>query len=260
MPPPLPRRYLPLAVGAVLAPLQYRWIGQVSELESHRLRSSLSAAGNSFAEDFDREIARAFLLLRPEWLVDGPDLAPRIAQHYQRWLVEAPYPGLIGQILYIHAGEHGAPTLAVLRTNGPRFEAIAWPGELAARRRGLAGEGAERFRRLPTLMADPPGLALPVVSKVRRVRLREEPGALWRGDFVLVRLDEPAMVREILPAMTRRHFGSVKGTEHVLAVLTRDEPARVVFLSDPRLAPRALRAADLALPLFSLRLAELRSL
>src|SRR6266849_1745911 len=110
--------YLPLAIGALLlallaalATLQYRWIGQVSELESHRLRASLAAAGGQFADELDREIARAFLIFRREWAVadDGGDLGARMAQQYRRWLDEAPYPRLIAEILYIHLDEQGAP-------------------------------------------------------------------------------------------------------------------------------------------------------
>ena len=59
---------LPIAISAllvillaVLAVLQWRWIGEVSAMERHRMRSSLFAAGSRFTDDFDREVTRAFL-------------------------------------------------------------------------------------------------------------------------------------------------------------------------------------------------------
>jgi signal transduction histidine kinase len=42
----------------VLAVLQYRWIGQVSEADADRLRTGLHAAVSRFSDDFDGEIAR----------------------------------------------------------------------------------------------------------------------------------------------------------------------------------------------------------
>ncbi|HEV7515148.1 MAG TPA: hypothetical protein VGR07_02495, partial [Thermoanaerobaculia bacterium] len=46
---------------SLLAVLQYRWIGEVSRAERERLR----AAPDHFAEEFDRELTRAFLSFQP---------------------------------------------------------------------------------------------------------------------------------------------------------------------------------------------------
>ena len=48
-----------LGLIGLLATLQYRWLGRVSEAESDRLRASLGAGAASFAEDFDAELTRA---------------------------------------------------------------------------------------------------------------------------------------------------------------------------------------------------------
>jgi signal transduction histidine kinase len=275
-------RYLPLAVGAlllallaVLATLQYRWIGQVSELESHRLVTSLASAGALFAAELDRELARTYLAFGRGWQEDGPAFAARVARQQRRWLAEAPYPRLVREIFYVHHDSRGEPALAVLRPGEPRFEPTDWPPELHDLRRRVSGRAALRLRRLPLLLGGPPSLTIPVVEawpppasaagepgerSPRPASARGEPE--WRGDLLVVRLDEETMAREIFPALTRRHFGSARGAEHVVAVVTRDRPARVVFRSDPavRLDPRPPLAGDLVLPLFALRAAELRSL
>ena len=43
---------------ALLAFLQYRWLGQVSEGERQRMRTTLEARARDFAADFDRELSR----------------------------------------------------------------------------------------------------------------------------------------------------------------------------------------------------------
>ena len=63
-------RSLVLGVSAVavllgvLATLQYRWLGQISEADQARLRTTARNRAEEFARDFDREITRAFLRLQ----------------------------------------------------------------------------------------------------------------------------------------------------------------------------------------------------
>ncbi|MBV9959192.1 MAG: hypothetical protein JO360_12265, partial [Acidobacteria bacterium] len=50
-----------LVLLALLATLQYRWLGQVSEGERERMQASVSVGAARFSQDFNREITRAFL-------------------------------------------------------------------------------------------------------------------------------------------------------------------------------------------------------
>ena len=52
------------AWSALLATLQYRWLGQVSEAEREQLRRSLAQRAREFADEFDGEISRAYLALQ----------------------------------------------------------------------------------------------------------------------------------------------------------------------------------------------------
>jgi len=49
------------AVLVVLATLEYRWIGQVSQAERERMRTHLQAATTRLGQDFDGELARLFM-------------------------------------------------------------------------------------------------------------------------------------------------------------------------------------------------------
>ena len=44
---------------ALLAFLQYRWLGQVSDGERERMRATLETRARDFAEEFDRELGKA---------------------------------------------------------------------------------------------------------------------------------------------------------------------------------------------------------
>src|SRR5262245_57934748 len=99
----MPVRRLPLAQ---LAPtsllilvvergaLQDRWVGEVSEAEREQMKQSLDRRSRDFAEDFDREIGRAYQLFRP---APGftPDTPTRFIQQHDEWQTTARFPGMI---------------------------------------------------------------------------------------------------------------------------------------------------------------------
>src|SRR5262245_49411641 len=107
-------RRLPIAIAAlllallgVLAVLQWRWIGEVSDMERQRMRGSLLRAGGRFAGDFDREVARIFLFFHPELSEPSAEQLGRVVAQYERWRAEAPYPGLVRDVFIIRSSEAG---------------------------------------------------------------------------------------------------------------------------------------------------------
>ena len=74
-----------LAVAlAVLATLQYRWIGEVSRAEEERMRGSLDAASRRFADDLNRELGRVMGTFPPP--PPDRDASMALAHHYDEWV------------------------------------------------------------------------------------------------------------------------------------------------------------------------------
>ncbi len=262
---------LPLAAGAalfallaVLATLQYRWIGQGSLLESRRLRDALQMAGAGFAEDFDREVARAFVAFLPP-AGPEPDLAARLARQRARWLAEAAYPRLLREVFRVRRAAGAPPVLEVLRLAPPRLVAVPWPPELAPLARRLAADApgtgpgpaaSSGPGALSPVVADAPALLVAAAHRPppdpgdRLLPPGEPPDA---ADRILLWLDRDVLARELFPELTRRRFGSREGVEDAVAVLAGEGAAPALFVSDPRLPASAFRAADLSVPLFALR-------
>src|SRR6185295_11077088 len=86
---------------ALLATLQYRWLGQVSEAERDRLRTSLRHSAEDFADDFDRELTRTYTSFLQ---VDGSGLMEHdwstFATRYDKWHESAKDPHLV-QAIYL---------------------------------------------------------------------------------------------------------------------------------------------------------------
>lgn len=153
----------------VLAVLQYRWIGQVSEADRDRLQRGLSAAVNRFAQDVDGEIERLAqaLLGGANAVRDDAELAARL----ESWKSVARYPGLVKQATFRE------------------------PDELVVQRRGRGGPG----RGGPFVIA---GEAGPVVIVPDR---RPDPEDTPRA--VAIELDGAAMKETWLPELVARDFG-----------------------------------------------------
>jgi signal transduction histidine kinase len=269
---------LPIAISAllaillaVLAMLQWKWIGEVSAMERHRMRSSLFAAGSRFTDDFDREVTRAFLFFHyppPEPTEPPAARLDRVLRQYDRWKAEAPYPNLVRDVFVAHPGGE----LEVLWPAERRFVSTPWPPELAPLRQRLeaAAHSRETSPGSPgprglgqVVAADLPGLVIPLGFPQIPPGPPEDRRPLdpLAGAHLLVRLDTRTIANELFPALTRRHFDNPQGGDYALAVEDADDPRRIVFLSDPQMPAASFGDGDLQLDMFRLRaFDELRSL
>jgi signal transduction histidine kinase len=262
---------LPLAIPvalvillASLATLQYHWSGKVSALEKQRMQASLYGDGSRFSEDFDREVARAFIYFHPNPTVPASQPDQRIAgivREYGRWMTEAPYPRLVRDVYLVRTAA-GGPELAILRPEEQRFVPISWTPDLAEARRQVeaaaAGPAAHGIGIGTNVMAGVPGLLIPVSFPAPPGARASGPAA---GIYVLVRFDPRTIDQEILPALTQKYFTDTRGNEYVVAVREAQAPKRLLFVSDPKFPVSSLRDGDLHVGMLSLRpFDELRAL
>jgi len=117
----------------LLAALQYRWLGQVSEGERERLQSSLSAGANRFSQDFDRELTRAYQRFQMDAATLQGHAWGAFAERYDRWFDEAPYARLVKDVFLVE-GEGEQLHLAHFDPAQKRFEPQDWPAEFASLR------------------------------------------------------------------------------------------------------------------------------
>ena len=250
------RPHRPLLLGAIalagllaaLAVLQYRWLGQVSEAEASRLRAGARARAERLARELDREIALAFVWLRADR--DAKALAGRRKQ----WLRLSAHPRLVASVGLVRDGAffrfdeeeaefERAAWPARLRPERVRFEAPSWPPRSPA-----PGEPGP----VSPLAPEVPALITPVFPPV------EEGDAAWSRPFPrasaasVVLLDEDYLRDELLPELAARHFAAEGDSDYGLRVDRSENPADVVFASDPGIPPQG--PADITVGLFGLRM------
>ena len=206
-----------MAIVAVLAALQYRWLGQVSQAERTRMHETMTARAEALAADLDHEVARiyvAFQLRQPELAAIDAALARR----YQSWRESTRYPNLVRE-LYVARGDG---TLERFDAEAMVLERVEWPDALKPLRiehraePPLPGNASFTFRFPRAVSTDP--LAVSVILPFERPPAQPGPRPLAFPGVVFAVLDEPTVRDALLPALAREHLGDSLDEYRVLIV------------------------------------------
>lgn len=267
----------------LLAMLQYRWLGQVSEGEREQLKWNLRTTARRFAQDFDRELTLAYAAFASaQGELDPKDYLTK----YDRWQSTAQHPQLIREIFLARLDDNDHLTLKRLNPELHDFVPHEWPEEMkpleqrleqhfqntsrlllsSSRAQSSDAEASVREilrRPIPATAEEVPALIIPILSPPV-VRENGEISLRPASGVVIVRLSQNYIQQELLPALARRHFDAEKEVNYNIAIVSRQEPRRVLYQFGPHLAQSqadqdALRA-DVTAGLFGLRYDELRNL
>ena len=262
-----------LVLLALLATLQYRWVGQVGEAERVRLQSGARTRAEQLAQDFDREVTRAFawLQLDPDML--GEDGGARFAVRYDHWAARTEHPALVSAVFVVQ-GSREAVRLRRFDPAARAFVDAEWPPALAGVRQrftepeggpGRPERGGGPGFRGPWVNDDPPALVTPIfAAEPVRPELGRGPvgpaeggrsegpehgafGRLRSEGATIVLLDRAYIERDLLPALAGRYFASGGEFDYCVAVTTRREPHTVVYRSDPEDAAHPMPDASAGL-------------
>ena len=262
----------------LLATLQYRWLGQVSEAEREQLRRSVAARASEFGVEFDTEITRVY-----EALQDQRDAASRcdvaaVGAALERWRTSARFPGLVREV-YLVESRDAQPTLRRFDLAAGSCEPVGeeWPSRLEEVRRRLASVSQAKP---PTVVPPPagrtqvvaisitpalpslPGLLIPLATPLppggtpSKIEAGRVGAATWPDalrSWLVVEFDDEYLRRSILPALAARQFPETGAAEYRLAVLPEgDGPALFTRGIGAASAIRAEKA-DAVQPFFAVR-------
>ena len=254
-----------LVLLAVLATLQYQWLGEVSNAERERLRASLRTRASDFSLAFDREITRLYLTFQPEADALDGDPAGTLSEAYARVASESPGGNLVKAVYLL---EFRGPRAGVLQQLDPATRTLTptdWPAPFQSWWSRVESHLPARGVLAPMLLSDAidaraPALVVPLPA-LRRIPTSDghfmfgpDPDGAARG--IIVWLDA-ARLRQRVATLVDRHFGSAEASEYYVRVVTRDEPVETVYASGG--ADVTPRNADIAMGLFDLRLDDLDS-
>ena len=252
-----------LALLATLATLQYRWLGDVSEAERERMRTSLRARASDFAEAFDAELTRTYVAFHVDADRLDADAAGAIADAFARWQASTSAPAIVKAIYLFDGAGDGPGQTQRLDAEHRTLVASERPANLRT-----AAPGTEVFEAIDARV---PALVVPA-PRVRRIQdghrftIITDPSAISRA--IVIVLDRDALRTQLVEPLVARYFGDARSSEYVVSIVRRDDPAEIVFASAGGNAPGApgapavvdARSADVTTGLFDVRLNELNRL
>ena len=267
-----------LGLIALLATLQYRWLGQISGAERERMTATLNARATAYGQDVDRELFRAYLLFQLDSLHPQQGLAASVATRYDRWLATSRFPRMVKDVYLVPTQTAPGETVTLQRYDpATRFiQPAEWPDAAASIRKQMelpppqpradgstAAAGAMLLLRalvppvwptVPAIVVQSPMLMVSHLdarlSEMRGTPMRFTPGIRYA---VLI-LDAEYMKNEMLPALAQQHFnGTADGFEYQLAVLPADAGQPPLYRSSPEFSPALDATVDANVPMFQVR-------
>jgi signal transduction histidine kinase len=243
----------------LMALLQYRWIGQVSDAERERRERTLKAATAQVAQDLDLELFRAFVGLQ----VDGESLKNEdwgvYAERAEAWRAATALPSLIRDVLLV---DRDGARLRIRRwdADARSFVAAEWPSDLTAERDKFSAQLAEWTSqesreplRLADLMSDDDdALVMPVAPLPRQLREHVTVFEPLFG-YTIIQLDTAVIRDEFLPLLVEKHFRHGEGDEYRVAVVSRRDPSQVIYTSNVDDVADLLARHDAEAELYGLR-------
>jgi signal transduction histidine kinase len=243
----------------LMALLQYRWIGQVSDSERERRERTLKAATAQVAQDLDLELFRAFMGLQ----VDGESLKSEdwsvYAERALAWRAATAMPSLVRDVLLVDR-HNAALRLRKWDRAAQSFVPAEWPSDLSAARDKFAAElsawnstQSHEPVRLVDLMSDTDdALVMPVAPLPRQLREHVTVFEPMFG-YTIVQLDTAIIREEFLPLLVEKHFRQGADDEYRVAVVNRRDPSQVIYTSNVDDVADLLARHDAEAELFGLR-------
>ncbi|HKP73800.1 MAG TPA: HAMP domain-containing sensor histidine kinase [Pyrinomonadaceae bacterium] len=269
----------------LLAALQYRWLGQVSDAERVRMQSTTSAGASRFSQDFDRELGRVYFGLQMDadaWRARDGD---RYAARFEQWRKTTPHTELLRDVYVVEDNAGGGEARLARFDPATRSFASAssWPAGFDALRRRFAQahESAlkhaddKSFAPQPTVDLEIPAVIIPIIPAESlpgvkdRTTARDDTVAATSerklvltnysplGAYVVATLDLDYVKRELWPALTRRYFASGDRLDYRVAVVDAGDPSKIIYNSAPDVRTNAQSSGDARAPIFQVRFDEM---
>jgi signal transduction histidine kinase len=243
----------------VMAILQYRWIGQVSDAEHERRERTLKQATTQVAQELDVELIRALGGLQVDGEALKTDDWSSYAERTDAWRAAATMPALVRDVLLVDR-EGRQLRLRQWDKATRRFQPFAWTADLEPLRARFSKELIDWDRnppdepvRLTDLLTDAEDAVIaPVIPVPQHVR---EHVTIFTPVFgyTIIRLDTVFVRDEFLPALIERHFRQDIGDEYRVAVVSRRDPTRVIYASNVDNVKDLVTRHDAEADMFGLR-------
>jgi signal transduction histidine kinase len=225
----------------VLAILQYRWIGAISQAERDRLSIGLQRELTRLSEDFNSNLEAACAVLQPSNAeVSELGREQAYSARLARWRDSSRYRDLFSEIA-IAIPEAGDVALQRLDRRTGRFAASSWPS---------AWEPLHEQLRVRAQGGHPNPFRLDSSNVLEIPRFGPPPRA--EQDWLVVELNLDTIRTTVLPNLLASYLGPIG---YRAEVFVRGDPSNIIYRSDN--GRRIGKDSDGSVRLFNVRFPEI---
>lgn len=251
---------------ALLAVLQFHWLGEVSRAEQERMRAGLQVGASRFSQDFDAELTRAYLTFQVNTDTAGGRLPPNFSPAYQKWLATAPFPGLIAGLFWVHADEGGDLVLMRFDPDSGSTALSDWPPGLAELRERFQRELRNSHPEQGTILLDSsnpvveeiPALIIPPSSPLNADSPADRNRFISLGGYTIAVLDLDYIKQQVIPTLARRYFSRGDEIDYNQVIVSRADPKKTIYKSAANIPDEGSTSFDATVNLLGLRPDEAR--
>ncbi len=224
-----------LGLLVLLATLQYRWLGQISDGERDRLQKRLQTDTERFADDFNNEIRNAYFNFQLDAAAWRNKDWTGFNERLDVWKNKSAYPALITDFYFLR--QDSAPL--VYRPDSKSFETGVLPGDMTQVAAGLKND--EGF---DPIADDIPALVMPIYENLEHigdapkmplklsVKMPIEQSRKKYG-FLVMRLDKNVIAGNILADLAKKYFSGDDGANYRLSVVSQKDNSQTIFKDHP---------------------------
>ncbi|MEO8130384.1 MAG: hypothetical protein ABI822_25010, partial [Bryobacteraceae bacterium] len=238
---------------AVLAVLQYRWIGEITEAERGRLHDALLSRLSALSRSFNEQISKpAYALIPDAAQVETAGREGAYSAQYLRWKESHER---VFQHLALAVPDGDGLQLLTLNMDTAQFSRIDWPTDWLPMRDRLMQRMEGRGGLGQILPQGPVLLELPRFGAA-------EPGRGGRGreqEWLLLELNLDYTRRMLLPELLQRNLSEAGKIDYDAEVVESTEPATLIYSSIAGQTTSSNRKADAVVSLLEIAPPTFRS-
>jgi signal transduction histidine kinase/type II secretory pathway pseudopilin PulG len=246
---------------ALLAVLQYRWSGEVSEAERERMHKSVNLAARQFQDEYYHEMMRVGAAFQPEPGASEQEAATHLVGRFKDWLQSASRAQIVTNLFLWKPGQKGDGALLRLNPASMDFEPTVWPAKFESLRKRLATRREAVSRHLRgsetppfawTVAEEIPALVYPLLRFLppQGDSTPIEPSP-W--GYCIVALNLNYLQSEFFPALAQRYFGPPQDSAYQIRIVDASEQQKVVYPPHVDGAGKDLLAGDAVVDLLEPR-------